>query len=136
MKTILIIDSQGGGVGRQLVSEIRESVENVKIVAVGTNSVAAEAMRRAGADRSACGENAVRIACRKADIIIAPIGIIIADALYGEVTPDIARAVGQADALRILIPFNQCGTVVAGVGEYNMGQLITMAVEKCREAVR
>ena len=84
----------------------------------------------AGADRAAAGENAVLVACRKADIIIGPIGIVIADSMFGEITPAMALAVAQADAKRILIPMNHCDNIVAGVPNTSTGALVSGAVEK------
>jgi len=127
MKNVLVIDAQGGGVGKQLVSAIKKELPEVTVTAVGTNSAATTAMLRAGADRSATGENAVVVNCRKADVILGPVGIVVADALLGEITPAMARAVGQSGAKRILIPFNQCDTVVVGV-EGNMAALVQAAV--------
>ena len=101
---VLIIDAQGGGIGRQLVAAIRQTIPEAVITAVGTNSVATSAMRKAGAHDAATGENAVVVACRKADVIVGPIGIVIADSLLGEITPVMATAVGQSSAKRILIP--------------------------------
>ncbi|MDE5746516.1 MAG: DUF3842 family protein, partial [Acetatifactor sp.] len=95
---------------------------------VGTNSTATAAMLKAGADVAATGENAVIVGCRKADVIVGPIGIVIADALYGEVTPTMAVAVGQSRARRILIPVNHCDNIVAGVAEQSMGSLVESAL--------
>ncbi len=108
---ILVIDSQGGGMGRQLVSAVKERLPHAYVTAVGTTA----AMLRAGADVAATGENAVIVGCRRADVIVGPIGIVIADSLYGEVTPAMAVAVGQSRARRILIPVNHCENIVAGV---------------------
>ena len=127
---ILIIDAQGGGIGRQLVSAVRETIPGAEITAVGTNSVAAAAMRKAGADHTATGENAVVVACRRADVILGPIGIVIADALLGEVTETMAAAVGRADAVRILLPMNRCENLVAGVPELTTAALIADALDK------
>ena len=124
---ILIIDAQGGGVGKQLVAAAKETVPSAHITAVGTNTAATSAMLKAGADTAATGENAVVVACRRADIIMGPVGIEIADAMWGEVTPAMACAVGASQAKRILIPFNSCDTVVVGVGEYSTGRLIEAA---------
>ncbi|MCR5793961.1 MAG: DUF3842 family protein [Solobacterium sp.] len=126
---ILVIDAQGGGIGRQLITEIRRRGFEADITACGTNSAAASAMIRAGADRAATGENAIRVQCRDTDIIVGPIGIVIADSMLGEVTPLIAKAVGQSRAKRILIPFQNCGSCIAGVRETNTGKLITEAVD-------
>ena len=127
---ILVIDGQGGKLGAQLVKEIKEAFPTVEITAVGTNAVATAAMLKAGAGKAATGENPVIVACRKADIIIGPIGIVIADSLMGEVTPAMAVAVGQAEATRILIPMNKCENMVAGVSNLPTSMLIQDAVSK------
>ena len=127
---ILVIDAQGGGVGRQLVASIRQSAPDAVIMAVGTNNAAAAAMLKAGADNAATGENAVVVACRRADVIVGPIGIVIADSLFGEITPAMATAVGQSGARRILIPINHCDNVVAGIRDVPMGELIKDAVDR------
>ncbi len=128
--TILVIDGQGGNIGRQLVKRIAERLPGVDLVAVGTNSTATENMLRGGAGRAATGENAVIVACRRADAILGPIGIVIADALLGEVTPAMAAAVGQSDAVRILIPIERCETLVAGVADAPLAALLEDAVRK------
>ena len=128
--TVLIVDGQGGRLGKQLVKEVRERFPQLSLMAVGTNSMATESMRKAGADRAATGENAVVVACRKADVIIGPVGIVIADALLGEVTPAMAKAVGQSDAVRILLPSDKCDTFIAGVGSTGMSALVEDAMEK------
>ena len=130
---VLIVDAQGGGIGKQLVTAVRRALPACEIIAVGTNSAAAAAMKKAGADHAATGENAVAVCARMADVIIGPLGIVIADAMYGEITPVMAAAVGQADAVRILIPFNNCDNCVVGVGNLSTGQLIEEAVARLRE---
>lgn len=127
---ILIIDGQGGNLGRQLVRRLREALPQADITAVGTNSSATENMLKGGADRAATGENAVIVNARRAKIIAGPLGIVIADALLGEVTPAMARAVGQSDAVRVLIPMNRCDTLVAGAADRPMGDLIDDAAGK------
>lgn len=126
---VLVIDGQGGGIGRQLVAAIRETCPGAEITAVGTNSLATSAMMKAGAHLAATGENAVLVGCRRADAIIGPLGIVIADALLGEITPAMAAAVGQSRAKRILIPVNHCDNLVAGVGKQSMGSLVQDAVD-------
>lgn len=127
---ILIIDAQGGGFGKQLVSAVKRSFSQLDVTAVGTNSIATSAMLKAGADHAATGENAVIVGCRKADIIAGPIGIVIADSLYGEISPAIALAVAQSDAKRVLIPFNHCENIIAGVADTSAGKLIQSAIEE------
>ncbi|HBR07761.1 MAG TPA: hypothetical protein DD735_02555 [Clostridiales bacterium] len=126
---ILIIDGQGGGIGAGLVRAVKEKRPEAFVTAAGTNALAAAAMKKAGADAAAAGENAVVVGCRSADVIICPIACVIADALFGEITPDMARAVGQSGAKRILLPFNRCGNVVVGVRELSPAALIALAVE-------
>ena len=129
---ILIIDAQGGGIGRQLVTAIRERLPEASLTAVGTNSAATSAMLKAGATQAATGENAVVVSSRRADVIIGPIGIVIADALLGEITPRMAQAVGQSDARRVLIPINLCSNLVVGVSEMSMSKLVQAAVDTVR----
>ena len=127
---ILVIDGQGGQLGSQLVKTILQQMKEVKVMAVGTNAIATAAMLKAGAHQASTGENPVVVACRKADVIIGPIGIVIADAMFGEVTPAMAVAVAQADAVRILLPVNKCDNLVAGVPDLSMSTLIADVMVK------
>ena len=130
--TILVIDGQGGKLGKSLVESIKKAFPQVELMAIGTNSAAAEAMRRAGADQTATGENPVLVACRRAQIIVGPIGIAIADALMGEISPVMANAVASSSAYRVLIPMNLCGTYVAGVNQKSSA-IIDDAMEHIRQ---
>lgn len=130
---ILIIDAQGGGIGRQLVSAVKRAFPDETVTAVGTNSQASSAMLKAGADLAATGENAVVVNCRKADVIVAPIGVVIADAMLGEITPAMALAAGQSPAKRILLPIAHCDNMVVGTKALSMGQLVQEAVERLKE---
>ena len=132
---ILVIDGQGGQLGCQIIKAVNEKYPAREIMAVGTNAVATAAMIKGGAKKAATGENPVIVACRKADVIIGPIGIVIADSLFGEVTDKMAVAVGQADAVRILIPMNRCDNIVAGVSSLNMGALVEDAVSRLAEII-
>lgn len=127
---ILVVDAQGGGIGKQLVTAIKKNFPDAAITAVGTNSTATSAMLKAGADFAATGENAVIVGCRKADVIVGPIGIVIADSLCGEITPAMALAIGQSAAKRILIPINHCDNVVVGVDNLNISDLIRNVIEQ------
>ena len=132
---ILVIDGQGGQLGGQIIKSLKENFSEINITAVGTNATATAAMLKAGAMRAATGENPVVVACRKADVIIGPIGIVIADAMFGEVTPQMAVAVGQADATRILLPVNKCDNLVAGVPDLSMNTLIEDVVSRVKKLV-
>ena len=130
---VLVIDGQGGGLGRQLVSALAAACPEAELTAVGTNSLAANAMLKAGASRAATGENAVVVNCRHADVIVGPIGIVIADALLGEITPTMAAAVCQSGAKRVLVPINHCENYVVGVPDQPVSQLVTAAAQKVKE---
>jgi len=132
---ILLIDGQGGGVGRQLATQIKQAFPDVQLAAVGTNTIATSAMLKGGADSAATGENAVLVGVRKADIIVGPLGIAVADSLGGEITPAMANAVAQADAKRILLPFKHCDNVIVGVSDFTLGHLIQQAVEEIRKII-
>lgn len=113
---ILVIDGQGGRLGRKLVESIRKACPEAEITAVGTNSMATENMMNSNcADHLATGENAVIVACRTVQIIVGPFGIATADAMLGEISPAMAHAVASSPAYRVLIPMNLCNTYVAGV---------------------
>ena len=128
--TVLVVDGQGGRLGSQLVKEIVQRFPEHDLLAVGTNSMATERMLKAGAARAATGENAVAVACRRADVIVGPVGMVIADALVGEVTPVMAEAVGRSGAVRILLPSDKCDTLIAGIGGQGMSALIADAMDK------
>lgn len=127
---ILVVDAQGGGIGRQLVAALKQTAANAVVTAVGTNSMATSVMLREGADHAATGENAVIVGARTADIIVGPVGIVIADSLFGEITPAMAAAIGQSRAKRILIPVSHCDNIVAGVPEASLASLVKDAVDK------
>ena len=130
---ILVIDGQGGMIGRQLITEIRRTMSDVEITAVGTNTLATASMLKAGADSGATGENAVIVCTRSADVIIGPIGIVIADSLLGEITPKMAVALGQSGAAKILIPVNKCNNIVIGASDKSTSELIEEAIKKIQE---
>ncbi len=131
--TVLVIDGQGGRIGKQLIEGIRAYAPDADVVAVGTNSVATGTMMKAGADRCATGENAVVVNCRSADVIAGPLGIAIADSMLGEISPAMAVAVGQSRARRLLIPISLCRSTVVGVSGRTIRELISMAVEEIRK---
>ena len=132
---VLIVDGQGGGVGRQLAAQIKQAFPDVQLTAVGTNTIATSAMMKGGADTAATGENAVLVAARKADVIIGPLGIVVADSLGGEISPAMANAVAQSDAKRILLPFKHCDNVIVGVSDYALTSLIQLAIEELRKII-
>lgn len=132
---ILVIDGQGGRLGKQLIEAARRQFPDAMITAVGTNATATATMLKAGADDGATGENPVVVACRRADIIIGPLGIVIADSLLGEVTAKMALAVARSSAERILIPMNRCDNLVAGVNAQSIGELVDDAIDKMIQTI-
>lgn len=142
MKRLLVIDGQGGRIGRSLIEQLaaRFSEEELEITAVGTNASATAGMMKAGGSRirGATGENAVVVCSRRADIIAGPLGIVMADALLGEITERAACAVSSASAVRVLIPMNrtQCDNIIAGVPDVPLGTLIGAAAEEIGKLVK
>ena len=127
---ILVIDAQGGGIGKQLVTAIKQQLPEAYIMAVGTNTIATSAMIKAGADEAATGENSVVVASRKADVIVGPIGIVIADSMLGEVSDKMALAIAKSSARKILLPFNHCENIIVGIADHTIAGLVQKAVEE------
>lgn len=130
---VVIIDGQGGRLGQLLAEEIVKANLNCDLLAVGTNGIATSAMLKGGAKQGATGENPVIVACRDADIIIGPIGILSADSLLGEITPAMALAIGQSRALKLLLPVSHCSNQVVGVKSLTMNELVAEAVEALKK---
>ena len=127
---IVIIDGQGGKLGRLLTEQMKQRFPQARLYAIGTNSIATATMLKAGADFGATGENPVLRAARDADVILGPMGIVVANAILGEVTPAMALAAGDSPAQKILIPMNGCGVQVAGVEELPLSAYAAQAVER------
>ena len=132
---ILVIDAQGGGMGRMLVEGLKRAMPEQPVIAVGTNALATSAMLRGGADQAATGENAIRVTAAKADIILAPIGMVLADAMLGEVTAEMAVAVGRSPAHKILLPVSRCQTSVVGVQKMTMAEAVERAVAEAEARI-
>ena len=127
---ILVIDGQGGKIGSMVISLIKKTMPNQEVIAIGTNSIATAAMLKAGADKGASGENPVVVNAKKAHIIVGPLGIAVANAMLGEVTPKMAEAVGDSDAQKILIPTNNCNNYVVGTESLSINELVLITVDK------
>ena len=133
---IVVIDGQGGRLGSLVVESIKKENIDAPVYAIGTNSIATSGMLKAGASYGATGENPVIVACRDADVIIGPIGILAADSLLGEITPAMALAVGQSKAVKLLLPVNHCNNRVVGVKQLTMNDIVKEAVESLKELLR
>lgn len=127
---IVVMDAQGGGVGKLLVEQLKRALPDEKITAVGTNALATAAMLRAGADQGATGENAIRVMAQRADILLAPMGMALCDAMLGEVTAAMACAVGASPAKKILLPMNRCAAIIPGYPRQGMADTVAAAVRE------
>ena len=132
---VLIIDGQGGKLGALIAESIVKEKIDCELYAVGTNVLATSAMLKAGADNAATGENPVKVLSSDADVIIGPIGITVADALLGEITPAMAVAVGQSRATKLLLPVSHCNNKVIGVKNLSMGDMVKETVETLKKIV-
>ena len=130
---LVIIDGQSGRMGALIAERVKAAKLPCKVLAVGTNAIATATMMKAGANQGATGENPVMVACRTADVIVGPIGILSADALSGEITPAMAVAIGQSAAKKLLLPVNRhCGHTMVGVRDLTLSQLVDEVVEQLR----
>lgn len=133
---IIVIDGQGGSLGKQLIARLRQILPDQPVTAIGTNSIATASMLKAGASEGATGENPVLVNCARADLILGPLGILIADSLLGEITPAMAAAVGNSAAEKILIPVSKCGCLIAGTQALPLAGYIERAVEMAVRLIR
>ncbi|MCR5803007.1 MAG: DUF3842 family protein [Clostridia bacterium] len=133
---ILLIDGQGGKIGKELTESIIERFPDIELICVGTNTIATTSMIKGGAKNAATGENAVVVGARNADIIVGPIGIISADSLLGEITPKMALAVAQSDAIKILLPMTKCSIMIAGIRTQSMSSLIEDTLNKIEGIIK
>lgn len=130
---IVVIDGQSGRMGQLFIERARAAGVTCPITAVGTNAIATAAMRKAGADQGATGENSVVVVCRTADVIVGPIGILVADAMLGEITEKMALAVGRSTARKLLLPVNQCGNLIAGTQTMSLSRVMEEAVAMLKD---
>lgn len=129
---VVVIDGQSGRMGQLFLERAVAAKLPCELLAVGTNAIATSAMLKAGASAGATGENPVLVACRTADVIVGPIGILAADSLMGEITPAMAVAIGQSRAKKLLLPVNHCNNLVAGTQSLSLSRLMEEAVELLR----
>lgn len=124
------MDGQGGGVGKSLVEELSSAYPEAELIAVGTNATATANMMRGGTALGATGENAVVYNSSRVDVIVGPIGIVMANAMLGEITPKMAEAVSSSQAKILLIPMSRCNAAVMGVESRKLSDYVKEAVEK------
>lgn len=127
---LIVIDGQGGKMGKAIVEQLKKAHPELYIIALGTNSLATSSMLKAGADAGATGENPVIVNASNADLIIGPVGIVMADALLGEITPAMANAVSSSQALKILVPTNRCSHYIVGCKSQSLSEHIKEVIEQ------
>jgi hypothetical protein len=133
---IAVVDGMGGGIGAQIVTQLRQELPlEVEILALGTNAVATQKMMKAKANRGASGENAIKVSINQADFILAPIGVVVANSMMGEITPGIATAVANARGHKLLIPINQAHFEIVGIEWKALTKQISQAIEMIRERI-
>lgn len=130
---IVVVDGQGGGIGKSLVEQLKKRLPKEEVLAVGVNAIATANMLKVGADFGVTGENAVIYNCKRADIIAGPIGILITNGLMGEITSKIAESIAGSEAMKVLIPVSKCPVVIVGVEDLPMSKYVEEAVEKIAE---
>ena len=135
-KTLLVLDGQGGGVGRKMVERLLSEKLDFEYIVVGTNAAATSNMMKGGVSAGATGENAWIYNCAKADIITGPIGIVLANAMRGEISPKMAAAAADSPAERILIPVSNCHVHIAGLPESGLPQQLDDALDLIRQCAR
>lgn len=133
---IAVLDGLGGGIGVQIVTQLRQELPlEAEILALGTNAVATDRMMKARANRGASGENAIRVSIDRADFILAPVGVVVPNAMMGEITPAIAAAVAGARGRKLLLPINQPSFEIVGIEWKALTKQISAAIDIVREAL-
>ncbi|MHB1417023.1 MAG: DUF3842 family protein [Chloroflexota bacterium] len=131
---IAVIDGMGGGIGAQIVHQLRQELSlEVEIIALGTSAIATEKMMRARASRGATGENAIRVSINLADVVLGPIGVVIPDSMMGEVTAGIAQSVASARGLKLLLPISQPHLEIVGIESRPLTKQISAAIQIIKE---
>ncbi|MEN6414053.1 MAG: DUF3842 family protein [Veillonellales bacterium] len=131
---VAVVDGQGGGIGKLITERLQKEIgEKIEVFAFGTNALATAVMLKAGANEGATGENAIVQNMAKMDIIVGPVGIVVAHSMLGELTPAMAEAIGKSDARKMLLPINRCGILVIGTGGESLPHLVDSLVKEIKE---
>ena len=129
---IMIMDGQGGGVGRLLIESLAQAIPGAELIAVGTNATATANMMKGGTALGATGENAVVYNSARVDAICGPLGIIMSNAMLGEISPLMAEAVSGADVPVFLIPMAKCNAKIMGLTERKLADYVKECTEKVK----
>ena len=131
---IAVLDGMGGGIGAQIVTQLRQELPlDMEILALGTNAIATQKMMQARASRGASGENAINVSIVEADVILAPIGVVVPNSMMGEITPTIATAVAGAPGRKLLLPINQPHFEIIGIEWKALTKQISAAIKIIRQ---
>ena len=131
---IVAVDGMGGSIGGQIIRRLRESLpDDLHVIALGTNAIAANNMMKAGANRGASGENAVIRSVEEADMIIGPISIVIPNSMMGELTAPMAVAIAGTKAQKVLLPLANPQVDLVGVSKEPLPHLMEEAIEIIRK---
>ncbi|MBF0338801.1 MAG: DUF3842 family protein [Nitrospirae bacterium] len=134
MFKIAVIDAQGGGIGALVVKRLRQEFgDSVEVVALGTNAAATAAMLKSRADKGATGDNAIAFNASRVDVIVGPLGIVLANSMMGELTPTMAAAISTSQAKKLLLPLNQEGVEIIGIQANPLPHLVEALVERIKE---
>ncbi|MCT4686943.1 DUF3842 family protein [Vallitalea sp.] len=128
---IAVVDGQGGGIGKIIIDKLKNNIDKThELIALGTNSTATTGMIKAGANSGATGENAIKVMSKRVDIILGPLAIMVPDSMMGEITTEIALSISSSEAKKILLPFNKCNMVIAGVQGKKLNKIIEELVQE------
>ncbi|HZL07394.1 MAG TPA: DUF3842 family protein, partial [Coriobacteriia bacterium] len=134
---VMVVDGMGGRIGQEIVNRLRVAFgADVELLAVGTNSAATAAMMKAGANRGATGENAVRITVREADVVIGPLSLLIPDSMMGEVTPLMAESLALCSARKVMLPLTNPRIDLVGITKTPLPHLMEEAVTLVASMIR
>lgn len=127
---IAVIDGMGGGIGAQIVSNLREELPSyIDIYALGTNSIATSSMMKSHANKGATGENAIVTSVKKANIIVAPVSVSMPNSMMGEVTCKMSEAIVDSEALKIFLPILPENIEVVGLENKPLALLIKDSID-------
>ena len=133
---VCVIDGRGGGLGSRLVAGLRSELGLAhSVVALGTNNVAAAAMREAGATQVGVGSRAMADMLPTVEVILISLNLVLPGAMLGEVTPEIVHAILSARATKVLLPLNRARVEIVGAEACTLEALITQSLSRVHTLV-
>ena len=133
---VCVIDGRGGGLGSRLVAGLQSELGQAhSIVALGINTAAAAAMKRAGATQVGVGPRAIADTLPTVDVIVTSLNWVLPGTMLGEVTPEIVCAILGARATKVLLPLNRARVEIVGAEACTLEILITESLSRVRSLV-